>query len=169
MKEYGLLFKGCAEEDEARTFAGRIRDVTEFLAEFRAAFEIAPAPLPQPMRLAYHDACHLSHAQGIVDAPRQLLRSIPNLTLVDIPEGELCCGSAGTYNVEQPDLADQIGQRKAKNILHTGADAVAAGNIGCIVQIRTHLTRLHQPMPVLHTIEVLDRAYRHGDIASANS
>jgi glycolate oxidase iron-sulfur subunit len=72
----------------------------------------------------------------------------------------LCCGSAGTYNVEQPDLANDIGQRKAKNILRTGADAVAAGNIGCIVQIQTHLARLGQVMPVLHTVEVLDRAYR---------
>ena len=160
MKAYGLLFKGCAEEEEARAFAAKVRDVTEFLVDF----EIDPPPLTRPIRLAYHDACHLAHAQGITDAPRHLLRRIPNLTLVDIPEGELCCGSAGTYNIEQPDLADAIGQRKAENILRTGAEAVAAGNIGCLVQIRTHLARLQKPMPVLHTIEVLDRAYRQGRV-----
>jgi len=156
MKEYGLLFKGCQEEQEAHAFAARVRDVSEFLAEF----DFTPPPLPQPLRLAYHDACHLAHAQRIVDAPRDLLRRIPNVTLVDIPEGELCCGSAGTYNLEQPELAAVIGRRKAENILRTGAEAVAAGNIGCMVQISTHLARLNQPLPVLHTIEVLDRAYR---------
>ena len=160
MKEYGLLFKGCAEEEAARAFAAQVRDVAEFLADI----EIALPPLPKPLKLAYHDACHLAHAQGISDAPRRLLRSIPNLTLLEIPEGELCCGSAGTYNLEQPELAREIGQRKAQNILNTGADAVAAGNIGCIVQMRTQLARLGKPMPVLHTIEVLDRAYRNGFI-----
>ena len=161
MKEYGLLFKGCAEEEAARAFAARVRDVCEFLA----GFDIAPPPLPQPVKVAYHDACHLAHAQGIVDAPRRLLRRIPNLTLVDIPEGELCCGSAGTYNLEQPELAGIIGRRKAENILRTGAQAVAAGNIGCMVQISTHLERLGQPLPVLHTIEVLDRAYGTVDVS----
>ncbi|MCL5994953.1 MAG: heterodisulfide reductase-related iron-sulfur binding cluster [Chloroflexi bacterium] len=171
MKEYGLLFKGCTEEVEARAFAGHVRDVSEFLADFDGAYALTPTiasePLAKPIRLAYHDACHLAHAQGVVDAPRRLLQSIPNLTLVDIPEGELCCGSAGTYNVEQPSLADSIGRRKAQNILRVEPDAVAAGNIGCIVQIRMQLARLHKPLPVLHTIEVLDRAYRHSEIAAA--
>jgi glycolate oxidase iron-sulfur subunit len=157
MKEYGLLFKGDPDEEEARAFASRVRDVSEFLVDF----EIESAPLPEPARLAYHDACHLAHAQGIADAPRRLLRSIPNLDVVEIPEGELCCGSAGTYNVEQPELAGKIGERKAQNILRTGADAVAAGNIGCMVQILTHMARLGRSLPVLHTVEVLDRAYRH--------
>jgi glycolate oxidase iron-sulfur subunit len=161
MKEYALLFKGCAEEEAARAFAARVRDVAEFLADF----EIAPPPLPSPVKLAYHDACHLAHAQGIVDAPRRLLRAIPNLSLVEIPAGELCCGSAGTYNLEQPELAGAIGKRKAENILRTGADAVAAGNIGCMVQISTHLARLNRPLPILHTIEVLDHAYRGEDVS----
>jgi len=162
MKAYGLLFRGHSEEDAARACAARVRDVTEFLADFE--IESPPA---QPMRLAYHDACHLAHAQGVTDAPRRLLRRIPGLTLVDIPEGELCCGSAGTYNIEQPALADAIGQRKAQNIAGTGAEAVAAGNIGCIVQIGKHLKRLRRPLPVLHTLEVLDRAYRRQPIAGA--
>jgi glycolate oxidase iron-sulfur subunit len=160
IKEYGLLFKGLPEENDARALAAKVRDVTELLAEL----DIHPPPLPQPVKLAYHDACHLAHAQGIVDAPRKLLRAISNITLLEVPESELCCGSAGTYNVEQPHLAGTIGERKAKHIAATGAEAVAAGNIGCMVQIRTHLDRLEKPIPVLHIIEILDRAYSRQDI-----
>jgi glycolate oxidase iron-sulfur subunit len=156
MKEYGLLFKGRAEADAAQAFTRKVKDVSEFLAEM--GFE--PPPASPPVKMAYHDACHLAHAQRITEAPRRLLRAIPNVTLLDIPEGELCCGSAGTYNVEQPALADAIGQRKAQNILRTGAEVVVTGNIGCMVQIRTHLRRLDRPLPVLHTMEALDRAYR---------
>ncbi len=156
MKEYGLLFKATPEEDEARAFSAKVRDVSELLAEL----DVEPPPLPNPVKLAYHDACHLAHAQRLVNPPRRLLRAIPNLTLLEIPESELCCGSAGTYNIEQPELAHAIGERKAKNIIGTGADAVAAGNIGCMVQIRSHLARLEKPVPVWHSIEILDRAYR---------
>ena len=109
--------------------------------------------------MAYHDACHLAHAQGITAAPRRLLRAIPNLTLVEIEEGDLCCGSAGTYNIEQPALAAVLGERKTQRILATGAGAVVMGNIGCMVQIRTHLGRLRSSLAVLHTMEILDRAY----------
>ncbi len=156
MKEYGLLFKGRAEADAAQAFTRKVKDVSEFLAELG----IEPPPPSPPVKMAYHDACHLAHAQRITEAPRRLLLAIPNVTLLDIPEGELCCGSAGTYNVEQPALADAIGQRKAQNILRTGAEVVVTGNIGCMVQIRTHLRRLDRPLPVLHTMEAFDRAYR---------
>ncbi len=156
MKEYGLLFTGEAEAEAAQAFAQRVKDVSEFLGELG----IEAPPASAPIKVAYHDACHLAHAQQVVDAPRRLLRAIPNLTLMDIPEGELCCGSAGTYNLEQPQLADDIGQRKAHHILRTGAEMVVMGNIGCMVQIRTHLRRLGQPLPVLHTMELLDRAYQ---------
>jgi glycolate oxidase iron-sulfur subunit len=98
----------------------------------------------------------------VTDPPRKLLRRIPNLTLLEVPDGEICCGSAGTYNIEQPEIAGQLGQRKAANILKTGADAVAAGNIGCLVQIRTHLQTAGKPLPIHHTIELLDAAYRNG-------
>ena len=119
--------------------------------------------MPKSITLAYHDACHLAHAQRVTSQPRQLLAAIPNLTLVEIPEGELCCGSAGTYNLEQPELAYEIGARKARNIIATGAEAVAAGNIGCITQIQTHLKALNHDLPIWHTMEVLDRAYgEHG-------
>ncbi len=158
MKDYGLLFKGEREEDEALAFMQKVKDVSAFLAEL--GWQSPPPPLKQSTKLAYHDACHLAHAQGVSDAPRKLLRSIPNLTLLEIPSSEICCGSAGTYNIEQPDVAQKLGQRKAENILSTGCEAIAAGNIGCIVQIGTHLKQLNQPLPIYHTLEVLDRAYR---------
>lgn len=154
--EYPLLFKGLPEESRAREFAGRTRDISVFLAELGLA---PPPALPRPLRLAYHDACHLAHAQGVRSEPRQLLRSVPNLTLLEIPEGDMCCGSAGTYNLEQPDIAAALGQRKGSNILATGAEAVVTGNIGCLTQIQAHLQALGQPLPIYHTVEILDWAY----------
>ena len=156
MKEYSLLFKGALEEEQARSFAGRVKDVCEFLSGLGLR---QPPSLPQPLRVAYHDACHLAHAQGITEAPRRMLGSIPNLTLLEVPEGELCCGSAGTYNLEQPALAAALGERKARNILQAGGEAVAMGNIGCMVQIQNHLAASGRSVPVLHTMEVLDMAY----------
>ena len=153
MHEYPLLFAGEAEEQAARDFAGKVQDVTVFLD----ALGIEPPPaLPAPMTVAYHDACHLAHAQGVTDAPRRLLGAVQNLTLVPIPEGEICCGSAGSYNIEQPEIAAQLGQRKAKAILGTGAQAVVTGNIGCMTQIDSHLQRLGKPLPIFHTVELLN-------------
>ena len=158
MKEYGLLFKGTPDEDAALAFTRKVKDVSVLLAEL--GLSQTPPPLTQPVKLAYHDACHLAHAQGVTAAPRQLLRAIPNVTLLEIPQSEICCGSAGTYNLEQPEVAEQLGQRKVQNILGTGCEAIVAGNIGCIVQIGAHLKQLGQLLPIYHTIEVLDRAYR---------
>ena len=157
MHEYPLLFAGEADLPRADAFSRRVRDITVFLAELGLA---PPDGLPEPITVAYHDACHLAHAQGVTAEPRRLLAAIPNLRIVEIPEGELCCGSAGTYNLEQPELAAQIGERKARNILSTGAQAIVTGNIGCMTQIRTHLAALGKPLPVWHTIELLDAAYR---------
>jgi glycolate oxidase iron-sulfur subunit len=156
MKEYPALFKGLAEEQQATAFAERVQDISVFLSRLGLA---APPPLARPLKVAYHDACHLANAQGVRSEPRQLLSSIPNLTLLEIPEGELCCGSAGTYNLEQPQIAGQLGERKASNILATGAEAIITGNIGCLTQIAAHLARLGRPLPMWHTVEVLDRAY----------
>ncbi len=153
MHEYGLLFKGQPEEAAARAFADRVKDVSVFLDELGL---VQPPPLPATLRVAYHDACHLAHAQAVTAAPRRLLRSLPGVTLVELPESDLCCGSAGTYNLEQPAIAAELGRRKAENIRRTGAQAVAAGNIGCLVQIQTYLPGL----PVYHTLELIDRAYR---------
>lgn len=158
MHEYGLLFAGEPEEELARTFAKRVQDVSVFLANLGLE---PPPSQPDPLTIAYHDACHLAHAQGVTSEPRKLLRAIPNVQLVEIPEGEICCGSAGVYNLEQPALAHQIGERKARNILSTGAQAIVTGNIGCMTQISTHLAQLGQPLPVWHTMELLDRTYGH--------
>lgn len=154
--EYGLLFAGDADEEKAKSFASQVKDVSVFLHELGLH---TPPPLVTPVTVAYHDACHLAHAQRVTSQPRKLLAAIPNVKLVEIPEGELCCGSAGTYNLEQPELAREIGERKARNILATGAELVVTGNIGCMTQIQTHLKALGQPLPVWHTIEILDRAY----------
>jgi len=156
LKEYPLLFRGEPEQDQAQRLAEKVKDISVFLVEL--GLKEVP-PLPHPLRVAYHDACHLAHAQGVRNEPRQLLRSIPGVELVEIPEGELCCGSAGTYNLEQPHIAAALGERKARNILATGAQAVVTGNIGCFAQIEAHLKKLGRPIPVLHTIELLDRAY----------
>lgn len=157
MKEYGLLFRGDRDEDRAREFASKVRDVASFLDE--VGLVDPPSSLPHPWKVAYHDACHLLHAQGIREAPRRLLRSVPNLELVEVPDSETCCGSAGTYNMEQPEIAHELGKRKAENILATGAQALAAGNIGCLVQIQNRLAALGRPLPVYHTIQILALAY----------
>ena len=157
MKEYPLLFKDTPWEGPAMDFAARLQDISTFLDALGIQ---APPSLPQALCIAYHDACHLAHAQGVTDAPRRLLRQVNNLNLVSIPEGDLCCGSAGTYNLEQPEIASALGKRKVGNILNTPAQAVVTGNIGCLVQLRTHLAAAENPLPVWHTVEVLDRAYR---------
>lgn len=156
MKEYPLLFKETPLEERAGAFADLVQDVSVFLDRLGL---LPPPPLPEPMRLAYHDACHLLHAQKVSAEPRRLLSQVPNLTLVAIPEGEICCGSAGIYNIEQPEIARQLGERKARFVLESGAQALAAGNIGCLVQLQRHLRELGHTLPAWHTMEVLDGAY----------
>lgn len=156
MREYGLWFLGDAEEAAAKKMSGRVQDISEFLVQLGM---IDSPPLPKPIKVAYHDACHLVHAQKVSAQPRQLLNSIPNLELLPVPDSQICCGSAGTYNIEHPDVANQLGTEKAEAILATGADAVATGNIGCMTQIDNHLKNLGKPLPVYHTIEILDQAY----------
>jgi len=153
MHEYPLLFASEAEEQTAAKFAAKVQDITVFLDKLGIE---APGALAQPITVAYHDACHLAHAQGVTDAPRKLLSAIPNLTLTPVPEGEICCGSAGSYNIEQPEIAAQLGRRKAEAILGTGAQAVVTGNIGCMTQIDSHLRRLGTPLPIYHTVELLN-------------
>jgi glycolate dehydrogenase iron-sulfur subunit len=156
MHDYPLLFKGDPDAEQARRFSGRVLDVSVFLA---ALGPVTPPSLREPLVLAYHDACHLAHAQGVRSQPRALLNSIPNLTLVEPVEWELCCGSAGTYNIEKPQIARELGERKARNLIATGAQAIASGNIGCLAQLRSHLRRLGADIPVVHTMEILARAY----------
>jgi glycolate oxidase iron-sulfur subunit len=157
LKEYGSLFAGAPEQEAAQALAGRVADVTAFLA--RLGLREPPPPLTAPLTIAYHDACHLAHAQGVRAAPRALLEAIGGVVLAEPAEWELCCGSAGTYNVEKPETASALGARKATNLLATGAALVASGNIGCLTQIATHLRAQDRALPVLHTLQVLDRAY----------
>lgn len=159
MHEYTLLFKGEPEEEKASAFAHRVQDITLFLDNLG----LKPVPDAQPARkVAYHDACHLAHAQGVTSAPRKLLAAIPNLTLLELGDGGLCCGSAGTYNIEQPQIAAQLGQMKADRILETGAEMVVLGNIGCLTQIESALGQLHRSLPIMHTIELLAEVYKIG-------
>ena len=157
MHEYALWLRGEPEQAAAEEFVKRVRDVSAFLVEL--GIETLP-DLDSPMRVAFHAACHLAHAQKVRSQPRQLLKSIGNLELVEIPDGEICCGSAGTYNIEQPQTAAELGEQKAQAVLSTQPDAVATGNIGCMTQIESHLQRLGRPVPVMHTMQILDRAYR---------
>ena len=110
------------------------------------------------MKVAYHDACHLAHAQKVREQPRELLRSIPELELVEPGEWEICCGSAGVYNLLQPEPAAELGERKARNLLDSGAEAVVAANPGCALQITTHTARLGRALPVYHPLELLARS-----------
>ena len=148
MREYALLFAGERDEAAARALADRVVDVSAFLDELG----LITAPAAEPLRVAYHDACHLAHAQKVREAPQRLLRAAGHEVVVP-DEWELCCGSAGIYNVEQPERAAELGRRKAANLRATGADVVAAGNLGCLTQIRQYLN-----VPVRHTIQILDEA-----------
>jgi glycolate oxidase iron-sulfur subunit len=159
MKEYGHLLRDDPNwAERAAGFSAKCKDIAEFLAELEP---IAPRK-PLKARIAYHDACHLQHAQGVRDQPRRILRSIPQLEVAEIPEASLCCGSAGVYNLLQPETAAQLGARKVENLLTTGADAVVSANPGCLLQIMNGLRlRGHKAMPAFHMIELLDASI-HG-------
>jgi glycolate oxidase iron-sulfur subunit len=153
LHEYPLILAGRTEESQARVFADKVLDISVFLHRLGCA---PPPPIGRTLRVAYHDACHLSHAQRVRHEPRALLRSIPGVELLELDDGEMCCGSAGTYNLDQPEIAERLGQQKADRLRALHCDLVALGNIGCQIQIRRYLP----DVPVLHTIELLDRAYR---------
>jgi len=149
LKDYARLFPGDARAQE---FAAKVRDINEFLAAIPA---VAPRR-PLAVRVAMHDACHLAHAQRIKSQPRQILRGIPGVTLLEVPDGEQCCGSAGIYNLVQPESAEQIGQRKVDNVLSTRADLLASANPGCTLQIQKILRERGKHLPAAHPIEILD-------------
>jgi glycolate oxidase iron-sulfur subunit len=155
MKDYGHVLRDEPDwAERAEAFSAKVSDVTELLAEAGPQAERGPVA----MKVAYHDACHLAHAQGVRSQPRGLLRGIPALELVEPAEWELCCGSAGIYNLIKPEPAAELGERKARNLLDTGAEAIAAANPGCALQIGAHTARLGRELPVLHPMELLDRS-----------
>ncbi|MEJ7617398.1 MAG: glycolate oxidase subunit GlcF [Pyrinomonadaceae bacterium] len=157
LKEYGhLLRNDPAYAERARAFSSKCRDISEVLAEL----EPRAARHPLPMRVAYHDACHLQHAQGVRWQPRAVLRTIPELEIVEIPEAALCCGSAGIYNLVEPEAARQLGNRKVQNILQTSAEAIVSSNPGCLLQITSCLPQQNRALPCFHMIELLDASIR---------
>jgi len=157
VKEYGHLLRDDAVyAQKARIFAAKCQDISEILAEQppRAERKTLRA------RVAFHDSCHLQHAQGIRAQPRALLAQIPGLQLVEIPESPICCGSAGIYNLVQPDAATELGDRKARHIAPLKAEVVATGNPGCILQLQASLRNINHGIPVVHTIQLLDASIR---------
>jgi len=163
MKEYADLLAGePGWGQRAAALAGRVRDLTEFLTELGPA---APRH-PLPVTVAYHDACHLAHAQRITAPPRDLLAAIPGLKLTETADGTTCCGSAGIYNLVQPEPARELGRRKAENVAAAGADLLVTGNPGCAMQIASALAARGTPMPMAHTAEVLDASLRGAPVTT---
>jgi glycolate oxidase iron-sulfur subunit len=156
MKEYAHLLRDDPEfAARAKAFAAKCRDISELVAELGMA-----VPNPVDLRVAYHDSCHLQHAQGIRTQPRQLLNAIPGLEVSELPEAAICCGSAGIFNLVQPETARQLADRKAQHIINSGAQALVSANPGCLLHIAAALKRAGHPLPVMHLIEVIDSALR---------
>jgi glycolate oxidase iron-sulfur subunit len=159
LKDLGHVFADDpAFLPRARAFAEKVRDVSELLASLPQRAPRAPLDA----RIAYHSPCHLGHAQRITEAPRALLRGIPGVELVEIPDGEQCCGSAGVYNLVEPASADEVGRRKAEAVLTTKAALLASANPGCSLQIRRMLDARGAEIEAAHPIEILDRSIRGG-------
>jgi len=157
VKDYGHLLRDDPEYAErARNCSAKCKEVSEVLTELEPRSQRHPLKL----RVAFHDSCHLQNAQGVREQPRALLASIPGIELAEIPESAICCGSAGIYNLVQPDAAQSLGERKAELISPLNADVVATGNPGCILQLQSSLARRHQKTPVVHTIQILDASLR---------
>jgi glycolate oxidase iron-sulfur subunit len=158
MKEYGHLLRDDPEwAERARTFSAKCKDIAEILCEL----EPVATRNPLPLRIAYHDACHLRHAQEIHQEPRQVLAGIPGLEVAEIAESTLCCGSAGVYNLLQPEPARELGDRKVTHLLATHAAAVVSANPGCLLQLMSGLRRRgEQEMPAFHMVELLDASIR---------
>jgi glycolate oxidase iron-sulfur subunit len=155
MKRYGHLLRNDKEYAErARAFASKCRDISEVLTELEP---VAPRREVR-MRVAYHDACHLQHAQGVRAQPRKLLQAIPGIELREVAESEICCGSAGIYNLLEPQPATELRDRKVQNIMRTEPDVVVSGNPGCLLQIATGLDAAGRPTRIMHLVEVLDRS-----------
>ncbi len=161
MKEYAeLLADDPAYAERAKTFSDKVRDVSEILVELGTVAERHPLEVS----VAYHDACHLGHAQGVRAQPRALLREVPGIELREIADADICCGSAGIYNVLNPEPARELGDRKAANIVGTGAALLVTANPGCLMQVASSLERQGARVGMAHTIEVLDASIRGLDV-----
>jgi glycolate oxidase iron-sulfur subunit len=155
LKDYGHHWAD-EHSPERQQFADKVRDVSEFLDQLGLITPTGKLPLTA----TYHDACHLVHAQKVREQPRNLLRKIPGLKLVELPESELCCGAAGTYNLTEPEMAERLGKRKLENIRKTGARVVITANAGCLLQIMREARMQGEQLKIMHPMEVLDLSYR---------
>ena len=167
LKEYGRLFTGTPYQERALSFAAKVKDILEFLAE--AGIRQPERPLSgrgkdSSLVVTYHDACHLAHAQGIRKQPRDIIRSIPGVQLVELEESDVCCGSAGIYNLLQPEMASRLLQRKIARICATRAEVVLTANPGCLAWIAQGLRECNQPVEILHPVELLYRSYAQAEI-----
>ena len=162
LKQYGHLLRDApVYAERARALAVKCTDISELLDELEPR---APRH-PVLLRIAYHDACHLQHAQGVTEEPRRVLRTIPGLELCEIPEADICCGSAGVYNLVEPHTAVELGDRTARHILPPRADAVVSSNPGCLLQIASRLEQAGQPTQTYHLVELLDASIKGEAIA----
>ena len=156
LKEYGHILADDPEyKAKAEKFASKVKDVQEFLAEIKLTAKLHPIT-SETLNLVYQDACHLLHGQKISLQPRELLRKIPGVQLHEPIDASLCCGSAGIYNMLQPETADELGRQKANNLINTGASIIASPNPGCSMQIQKHLDLKGSKVKLLHPIELLD-------------
>jgi glycolate oxidase iron-sulfur subunit len=161
MKEYGHLLRDDPEYGgRGCTMGAQCRDVAEVLASGGVR---APRH-PVRLRVAYHDACHLQHAQRVKVQPREVLATVPGLTVLEVPDAAVCCGSAGIYNLVQPQPARELGERKAEHVLSTGAEALVSSNPGCLLQIQASLEKLGRPLPAFHMVELLDASIRNASL-----
>jgi glycolate oxidase iron-sulfur subunit len=160
LKEYGHILADDPEyRERAKQFSAKVKDVQEFLMEIGFTAELNPIT-DQELTLVYQDACHLLHGQKISLQPRQLLRKIPGIKLKEPLDAALCCGSAGVYNLLQPEVAEGLGEQKVKNLLNTGAELIASSNPGCSLQIKKHLEIQGKSVQVMHPMELLDYSIR---------
>ena len=159
INDYALLFKNQPEAERATEFSQTVMDFSAYLAVLGLR---VPAGFAEERRVVYQDACHLLHAQSLQAEPRALLNQIPNLRLLEVADAGMCCGSAGTYNIDQPAIAAQLGRRKIESILAAQPDVIVSGNIGCITQMRQQLDLQESPLPVMHIAELLGQAYDGG-------
>ncbi|QBD78239.1 4Fe-4S dicluster domain-containing protein [Ktedonosporobacter rubrisoli] len=161
LKEYGhLLRDDPAYASRAEAFSAKVKDISEFLVGLDWSHGMGPLA----RKVAYHDACHLAHGQKIKQQPRQLLKAIPGLALVDLKEADWCCGSAGIYNITNQDMANELLERKMNNIVATGANTIATGNPGCMMQIALGARERGMDLEVMHPVQLLDEAYRAGGL-----
>ena len=159
MQEYGLILRGEPDQAAAESFSQRVKDVSVILAEL-GGLQGLPEQLP-PQRVVYQDACHLACAQRVTAQPRNLLSQLGPIELLELPQSQRCCGSAGTYNIDQPEMAAKLGKAKAEDIVATKADCVASGNIGCLTQLNHHLQQLGSQIEAKHTMQLIRDAYRY--------